>query len=35
MAKAPHRKQLRLRYERGAASPMEGRAVRRAAELSR
>ncbi len=27
MAKAPHRKQLRLRYERGAASPMEGRAV--------
>src|SRR5438094_2918611 len=27
MAKAPHRKKLRLRYERGAASPMEGRAV--------
>src|SRR5205809_643996 len=27
MAKAPHRKTLRLRYERGAASPMEGRAV--------
>jgi aerobic carbon-monoxide dehydrogenase large subunit len=24
---APHRKQLKLRYERGAASPMEGRAV--------
>ncbi|HEY3084368.1 MAG TPA: xanthine dehydrogenase family protein molybdopterin-binding subunit, partial [Candidatus Dormibacteraeota bacterium] len=24
---APHRKHLRLRYERGAASPMEGRAV--------
>src|SRR5438874_371034 len=24
---APHRKQLHLRYERGAASPMEGRAV--------
>jgi CO/xanthine dehydrogenase Mo-binding subunit len=27
LAKAPHRKQLRLRYERGAASPLEGRAV--------
>jgi aerobic carbon-monoxide dehydrogenase large subunit len=27
LAKAPHRKQLRLRFERGAASPMEGRAV--------
>jgi aerobic carbon-monoxide dehydrogenase large subunit len=27
MAKAPHRKKLRLRYERGAASPMEARAV--------
>jgi CO/xanthine dehydrogenase Mo-binding subunit len=27
MAMAPHRKKLRLRYERGAASPMEGRAV--------
>ena len=27
MAKAPHRKKLKLRFERGAASPMEGRAV--------
>ncbi len=27
MTSAPHRKRLRLRYERGAASPMEGRAV--------
>jgi CO/xanthine dehydrogenase Mo-binding subunit len=27
LATAPHRKRLRLRYERGAASPMEGRAV--------
>ena len=27
MAKATHRKKLRLRYERGAACPMEGRAV--------
>src|SRR5207248_3102960 len=27
LAGAPHRKRLRLRYERGAASPMEGRAV--------
>ena len=27
LAKAPHRKQLRLRFERGAAAPMEGRAV--------
>ena len=27
MAAAPHRKRLRLRFERGAASPMEGRAV--------
>jgi len=27
MAGAPHRKKLRLRYERGAASPMEARAV--------
>ena len=27
LAAAPHRKRLRLRYERGAASPMEGRAV--------
>jgi len=27
MAKAPHRKNLRLRFERGAAAPMEGRAV--------
>ncbi|HEV2032868.1 MAG TPA: xanthine dehydrogenase family protein molybdopterin-binding subunit [Candidatus Dormibacteraeota bacterium] len=27
LAKAPHRKQLRLRFERGAASPMEARAV--------
>src|SRR2546425_2694417 len=27
LAKAPHRKKLRFRYERGAASPMEGRAV--------
>jgi carbon-monoxide dehydrogenase large subunit len=27
LAAAPHRKALRLRYERGAASPMEGRAV--------
>jgi aerobic carbon-monoxide dehydrogenase large subunit len=27
MAAAPHRKPLRLRYERGAACPMEGRAV--------
>ena len=27
MAKAPHRKKLKLRYERGAASPMEGRAI--------
>ncbi len=27
MARAPHRKKLRLRYERGAASPMEARAV--------
>src|SRR5713226_3896346 len=27
LAKAPHKKQLRLRFERGAASPMEGRAV--------
>ncbi|HEX2647054.1 MAG TPA: xanthine dehydrogenase family protein, partial [Candidatus Dormibacteraeota bacterium] len=27
MAKAPHRKRLHLRYERGAASPMEARAV--------
>src|SRR4029077_15329793 len=27
MSAAPHRKQLRLRYERGAACPMEGRAV--------
>src|SRR5438874_9064533 len=27
LAGAPHRKRLSLRYERGAASPMEGRAV--------
>ena len=27
LANAPHRKHLRLRFERGAASPMEGRAV--------
>ena len=27
MSNAPHRKTLTLRYERGAASPMEGRAV--------
>src|SRR5260370_1023544 len=27
LAKAPHRKRLRLRFERGNASPMEGRAV--------
>ena len=27
MAAAPHRLRLRLRYERGAASPLEGRAV--------
>src|SRR5712691_9484677 len=27
LSAAPHRKQLRFRYERGAASPMEGRAV--------
>src|SRR5438105_3013412 len=27
LAGAPHRKHLRFRYERGAASPMEGRAV--------
>src|SRR5437879_11116322 len=27
LARSPHRKQLRYRYERGAASPMEGRAV--------
>jgi carbon-monoxide dehydrogenase large subunit len=27
MAAAPHRKSLHLRFERGAASPMEGRAV--------
>ena len=27
LARAPHRKHLRLRYERGAANPMEGRAV--------
>jgi CO/xanthine dehydrogenase Mo-binding subunit len=27
LAGAPHRKKLRLRYERGAASPMEGRAL--------
>ncbi|HEV2414959.1 MAG TPA: xanthine dehydrogenase family protein molybdopterin-binding subunit, partial [Candidatus Dormibacteraeota bacterium] len=27
LAKAPHRKRLRFRYERGAAVPMEGRAV--------
>jgi carbon-monoxide dehydrogenase large subunit len=27
LAKAPHRMQLRFRFERGAASPMEGRAV--------
>jgi len=27
LARSPHRKQLRFRYERGAASPMEGRAV--------
>ena len=27
LAKAPHRKHLRFRYERGAAVPMEGRAV--------
>ncbi len=27
LARAPHRKRLRLRFERGAASPMEGRAV--------
>jgi aerobic carbon-monoxide dehydrogenase large subunit len=27
LTKAPHRKQLRLRFERGAAAPMEGRAV--------
>ncbi len=27
MRAAPHRKRLRFRYERGAASPMEGRAV--------
>jgi aerobic carbon-monoxide dehydrogenase large subunit len=27
LAKAPHRTNLRLRFERGAASPMEGRAV--------
>jgi len=27
LAAAPHRKRLRLRFERGAASPMEGRAV--------
>ena len=27
LAAAPHRKQLHLRFERGAASPMEGRAV--------
>src|SRR5216684_5891279 len=27
LATAPHRKRLRLRFERGAASPMEGRAV--------
>ena len=27
MAAAPHRKRLHLRFERGAASPMEGRAV--------
>jgi CO/xanthine dehydrogenase Mo-binding subunit len=27
MARAPHRLKLRLRYERGAASPMEARAV--------
>jgi CO/xanthine dehydrogenase Mo-binding subunit len=27
LARAPHRKRLRFRYERGAASPMEGRAV--------
>src|SRR5258708_38597134 len=28
LAKAPHRKQLRLRFERGNASPMAGRAAR-------
>jgi carbon-monoxide dehydrogenase large subunit len=27
LAKAPHKKHLRLRFERGAAAPMEGRAV--------
>ncbi|HEY8862991.1 MAG TPA: aerobic carbon-monoxide dehydrogenase large subunit [Candidatus Dormibacteraeota bacterium] len=27
LAEAPHRKRLRLRYERGAANPMEARAV--------
>jgi len=27
LAAAPHRKRLRLRFERGAANPMEGRAV--------
>jgi carbon-monoxide dehydrogenase large subunit len=27
LARAPHRKNLRLRFERGAAAPMEGRAV--------
>src|SRR5260370_19482051 len=27
LAKSPHKKQLRLRFERGDASPMEGRAV--------
>jgi CO/xanthine dehydrogenase Mo-binding subunit len=27
LARAPHRKRLRLRFERGAASPMEARAV--------
>ena len=27
LTSAPHRKKLRLRFERGAASPMEGRAV--------
>ena len=27
LASAPHRRQLRLRFERGAAAPMEGRAV--------
>ena len=27
LAAAPHRKKLRLRFERGAAAPMEGRAV--------